>query len=151
MSVEYFVETLFQRSGHSFRQNGSLDEVLFDEVSYIPTYQWTWITGPGCSKLKTSLVNVSLKFQTLISQICQYFLLENVKIFCSAKASLIFSRKNFSVFGYEVVKHLMSWPLNKLVKLTMLWTSGPWWVLWLTTIKWNLEHLFNKCATFKSW
>ena len=31
-------------------------------------------SGPGCSKLTTSLVNVSLKFQTLISQICQYFL-----------------------------------------------------------------------------
>ena len=33
-------------------------------------------TGPGCSKLTTSLVNVSLKFQTLISEICQYFLLK---------------------------------------------------------------------------
>ena len=31
-------------------------------------------SGPGCSKLTTSLVNVSLKFQTLISQICHYFL-----------------------------------------------------------------------------
>ena len=30
-------------------------------------------TGPSCSKLTTSLVNVSLNFQTLISQICQYF------------------------------------------------------------------------------
>ena len=27
--------------------------------------------GPGCSKLTTSLVNETLKFQTLISQICQ--------------------------------------------------------------------------------
>ena len=35
-----------------------------------------WCTGPGCSKLTTSLVNVSLKFQTLISQKCQYFLLK---------------------------------------------------------------------------
>ena len=35
-------------------------------------------TGPGCSKLTTSLVNVSLKFQTLISQICHYFVLKNV-------------------------------------------------------------------------
>ena len=26
--------------------------------------------GPGCSKLTTSLVNISLKFQTLISEIC---------------------------------------------------------------------------------
>ena len=30
-------------------------------------------SGPGCSKLTTSLVNETLKFQTLISQICQYF------------------------------------------------------------------------------
>ena len=33
-------------------------------------------SGPGCSKLTTSLVNVSLNFQELISQICQYFLLK---------------------------------------------------------------------------
>ena len=46
--------------------------------------------------------------------------------FCSAKASLIFSTKNISVFGYKVVKHLTSWPLNELVKLMMLWTTGPW-------------------------
>ena len=32
--------------------------------------------GPSCSKLKTSLVNVSLNFLKLISQICQYFLLK---------------------------------------------------------------------------
>ena len=30
--------------------------------------------GPGCSKLMMSLVNISLKFQKLISQISQYFL-----------------------------------------------------------------------------
>ena len=46
-------------------------------------------SGPGCSKLTTSLVNETLKFQTLISQICQYFLLKkNVR-----KAFLIFSTK----------------------------------------------------------
>ena len=33
-------------------------------------------SGPGCSKLMTSLVNVSLKFQTLISEKCQNFLLK---------------------------------------------------------------------------
>ena len=66
-------------------------------------------TGPGCSKLTTSLVKVSLKFQTLISQICQYFLLKkNVRSFCSAKASHVFSTKNFSVFGCKHVKHLTS-------------------------------------------
>ena len=67
-----------------------------------------WQSGPGCSKLTTSLVNVSLKFQILIFQICQYDLLENVRSFCIAKASLIFSTKNISVFGYKFVKHLTS-------------------------------------------
>ena len=33
-------------------------------------------SGAGCSKLTTSLVNVSLKFKTLILQIHCYFLLE---------------------------------------------------------------------------
>ena len=56
----------------------------------------------GCSKLAMSLVNVSLNFQKLVSQICQYFLLKNVRSF------LIFSAKNFSVFGYKVLKHLTS-------------------------------------------
>ena len=71
-------------------------------------FPYNLISGPGCSKLTTSLVNVSLKFQTLISNICQYFLLQNVRSFCSAKASLIFSTKNISVFGYIAVKHLTS-------------------------------------------
>ena len=35
------------------------------------------IPGPSCSKLMTSLVNVLLKFQTLITEICQYSLLIN--------------------------------------------------------------------------
>ena len=67
-------------------------------------------TGPGCSKLTTSLVNDSLKFQTLISQICQYFLSKKCEklLHCIAKASLIFSTKNFIVFAYKVVKHLTS-------------------------------------------
>ena len=60
---------------------------------------------PGCSKLMTSLVNVSLKFQTLISDICQYFLLEKCE---KLLHSLISSTKNISVFGYKVIKHLTS-------------------------------------------
>ena len=51
--------------------------------------------GPSCSKLTTSLVNVSLKFQTLISEICQYFCRKNMRSFCSAKASLIFFNKKY--------------------------------------------------------
>ena len=61
-------------------------------------------SGLGCSKLTTSLVNVSLKFQMLISQLCQYFLLKKCEKL--AKAFLNFSIKNINVFGYKLVKHL---------------------------------------------
>ena len=40
-------------------------------------------------------------------------------------SSLVFFNKKISVFGYKVVKHLMSWPLNELFKLMMLWTICP--------------------------
>ena len=52
------------------------------------------ILGPGCSKLTMLLVTVRLKFQPLIPEICQYFLWKNMRSFCNAKASLIFSTKN---------------------------------------------------------
>ena len=65
--------------------------------------------GPSCSKLTTSLVNVSLKFQTLISQICQYFLSKKCEKLLQYKSfSHFLSTKNISVFGYEVVKHSTS-------------------------------------------
>ena len=54
-----------------------------------------------------------------------FFYEKNVRSFWSAKAFLIFSTKHISVFDYKVVKHLTSWPLTELVKLTMLWTTGP--------------------------
>ena len=60
--------------------------------------------GPGCSKLTESLVNGSLKFQTLISEICQYFLLKK----CEKLLQNHFVNKNISVFGCKVIKHLTS-------------------------------------------
>ena len=41
------------------------------------------------------------------------------------KSFFHFSTKNISVFGNKVKKHLTSWPLNELIKLTMLWKTGP--------------------------
>ena len=70
--------------------------------------------GPSCSKLTTSLVNDSLKFQTLILQIHCYFLLKN------AKDSHIFSTKNNSVFVTLADICLTNLCLNDIVKLTML-------------------------------
>ena len=64
------------------------------------------ISGPSCSKLTTSLVNISLKFQTLISEVCQYFLLKKCEKLLQCKSFSHFSTKNVSVFGYKVVKTL---------------------------------------------
>ena len=52
------------------------DEAALAEPPHLDLYclpSWS-----GCSKLTTSLVNVSLKFQTLISQIRQYFFVEKI-------------------------------------------------------------------------
>ena len=86
--------------------------------------------GPSCSKLTTSLVNVSLKFQTLILQIHCHFLLKKcenplhckgfVRILCTAKDSHIFSTKNNSVFVTLADICLTNLCLNDIVKLTML-------------------------------
>ena len=53
------------------------------------------LSGPGCSKLTTSLVNDSLKFQTLISQICQYFLLKKCEKLLQCKSFSHFFNKKF--------------------------------------------------------
>ena len=47
----------------------------FSKYTYSPKY---CLSGSSCSKLMTSLVNVLLKFQMLISRICQYFLLKKM-------------------------------------------------------------------------
>ena len=50
--------------------------------------------GPGCSKLTMSLVNVSLKFQMLISEIIQYFLFKKMwKVFAVQKLLSFFQQK----------------------------------------------------------
>ena len=47
--------------------------------------------------------------------------------FCSAKATHIFSAKNIRILYIESVKIVNEMTLNELVKLTMLWTTGPWY------------------------
>ena len=56
-------------------------------------------TGNGCSKLTTSLVNETLKFQLLISQICQYFLLK--------KSEKLLQCKSFSHFLTKILVYLV--------------------------------------------
>ena len=61
-----------------------------------------WLPGPGCSKLTTSLVNVSLKYQTSKTEICQYFLLKKCEKLLQCKKLLSFFQQKISV--YLVIK-----------------------------------------------
>ena len=74
----------------------------------------------------------------LISQICEYFF--EKKKMCTAKASLIFSTKNISVFDYKVLEHFTSWPINEHVKLTMLRTTGP-----------GLVSIYSFFSAYRNW
>ena len=64
--------------------------------------------GSGCSKLTISLVNISLKFQMLISDLCQYFLLKKCEKLLQCKSFSHFFNKNISKVCYNVVQHFTS-------------------------------------------
>ena len=92
---------------------------------------------PVVQKLITSLANVSLKFPTLISQIRQHFLMK------ICEKLFIFSTKNISLVGYKVVKYLTRWPLNELIRLTMLWTTGRWLIPMHPYININISEYYS--------
>ena len=56
----------------------------------------------------------------------KFFAEKNVSSFCNAKATHIFSAKNIKIMYIESAKTVNEMTLNKLVKLTTLWTTGPW-------------------------
>ena len=59
-------------------------------------------SGPGCSKLAMSLVNVSLKISKEISQIHQYFLLKKcVKLLHCKSFSHFFNKKFQCIWLYS--------------------------------------------------
>ena len=74
-------------------------------------------SGPSCLKLMTSLVNVTLKFQTYYTQHCHFF---------AKKMWGAFAAKNISTLDCSHTRRLNESLTNDFVKLTMLWTTGPW-------------------------
>ena len=71
-------------------------EFLFKTKTFLLNH-----SGPSCLKQTTTLLNLSLKFQTFISRICQYFLTK--KIECKS-FSHFFNKKNQCIkVGYKVV------------------------------------------------
>ena len=88
----------------------------------ICSYQkYTWWSS-GLTKLTTSLVNDLLKFTSSDAQICWNFLLKKMWV----KATHIFSAKDIRILCIESAKTVNEITLNEHVKLTMLWTTGPW-------------------------
>ena len=62
----------------------------------------------------------------MIRKYTEIFCWKNVSSFCSAKATHIFSVKNIRILYIESTKTVNEMTLNELVKLTTLWTTGPW-------------------------
>ena len=101
-----YEEPLSHRSRYDQFENGYQRANGFQEAPLSYRFSHLKISGPNCSKLTTSLVNVSLTFQTLISEIRQYFLLKKCEKLLQCKSFSHFLNKNISVFSYKVVKHL---------------------------------------------
>ena len=79
-------------------------------------------SGPSCSKLTTSLVNDSLNLHRVIRKYAKIFCWKNVKSYLH-----FFSKKYRNFLGIESAKIVNEMVLNEFVKLTTLWTTGPWW------------------------
>ena len=89
----------------------------------------------------------------MIRKYAEIFCWKNVSSFCSAKATHIFSSKNIRILYIESPKTVNEMTLNELVKLTTLWTTGPWcfflifqkynWIVWHIPISWYV--IFYTC------
>ena len=84
-------------SNYSLNVNRLLCTNKHQEEKKIICNKYGCKSGPGCSKLMTSLVNVSLKFKTLISQIRQYFLLKKCEKLLQLQKLLSFFQQKISV------------------------------------------------------
>ena len=92
---------------------------------YCITLWFGCTSEPSCSKLTTLLVNIFIQISNIniwntpicfVEKMWKAFALQNL---------LSFSQQNYHCIWNIIVKHLTSLHLNKLVKLTMLWTTGP--------------------------
>ena len=82
----------------------------------------------------------------------EIFYWKNVSSFCSTKATHIFSAKNIRIFYIESAKTVNEMTLNKLIKLTTFWTTGPWLIfaghsgsVWFASNWWSGGPRFDHC------
>ena len=83
-------------------------------------------SGPSCSKLMMSLVNISLKLWSLNMAYTLIFLLKKCSSFCICKSYSHFFSKNTCELDIVLTRTVNILTTNELVKLMMLWTTGPW-------------------------
>ena len=92
------------RANCTILRNIYLSEIIyfsnFDRIAIKTDAMLMATSGPGCSKQTTSLVNVSLKFQTLISEKCQNFLLKK----CEKLVQKLLSFFQQKISLYSVIK-----------------------------------------------
>ena len=82
------------------------------------------LSGPSCSKLTTSLVNISLKLWSTAYMLI--FLLKKMWVaFAFAKATHIFFSKNTCELDIVLSRTVNILITNELIMLTTLWTTGP--------------------------
>ena len=81
----------------------------------------------------------------MIRKYAEIFCWKNVISFCSAKATHIFSAKNTRILRIESAKTVNEMTFNELVKLTTLWTTGPWWVFmrYLLHLSGQQQHILQ--------
>ena len=73
-------------------------KLFFNRLIYAKLLIFKWkrsASGPSCSKLTTSLVNVSLKFQMQISEIRQYLLLKTFRKLLQCKSFSHFFQQKY--------------------------------------------------------
>ena len=75
----------------------------------------------------------------MIRKYAEIFCWKNVSSFCIAKATHIFSAKNIRILYIESAKIVNEMTLNDVVKLIMLWTTGPWSVLVFHYVSWRFK------------
>ena len=101
-SVSYLGDnyTLNFHLGRSLTQFYGNKFHLWSQFCFIVTQQWSYLgdnctPGPSFSTLMTLLVNETLKFQMLTSQICKYFLLKKCEKLLMCKSFSHFFNKKY--------------------------------------------------------
>ena len=96
------------------------DFTFLHDMAYIIKFIFS---GPSCSKIKISLVNVSFKLRSLNMAYILIFLLKQCNLH---KLLTNFYSKNTCELEIVLTRTVNILTIKELVKVTTLWTIGPW-------------------------